>query len=143
MKIEIVPVKELSAEDYKKCDSLNMRHNGMMQRTFRFIRTGMSRYPWYFHIKSKPDDVTPTVFMIKEGDTLLSWALMFSKYGKIETYFYTRRNARRKGLGVKLAETVDEHLNGSPYTVIPWDPTSRRFFNRLEETGINIRQSPW
>lgn len=107
---------KLTSAEYKACDSLNMRSKGMMQGKLRFCR--QRGHGW--------------VFMIFDGDKLMSWAIVFNAYYSASdekgAYFYTRVSARGKGYGSQILDAIKKFTD--QVTCYPWNNTSDRFFTK-------------
>jgi len=108
----------ITPEEYLKIYGLNLRGNGGMQGELSYLRRN-------------PDRAKEThIVMLKDGPTVLSWALVFPDGKERTTYFYTRRALRGKGLGTRVMRAVKK-VEPVP-NVCPHTMESGRFFKKFE-----------
>lgn len=95
MKTEIIPLIDISPEDYRKCSTLNAGSRGQMRSDVAFLH----------RTKCKK---TKVCLVKNEADLLLGWALCFPKYGfrYPEAHFYVRAKYRKRGIGKILMREV-------------------------------------
>lgn len=119
-KIEKRLAKNLSKEDYKKCRSLSYRGDGYMSEAL---------YQCYKHYRSH----WGKVYMIKEGDKILSWALIFKdKDDEYVVHYYTRKSERRKGLATRISKQIDKDFNQSDLWCDNHDEISTEFYSKFK-----------
>lgn len=120
-------VRNLTPEEYKACYSLNMRCQGLMRRKLKAFMHGDNQA--YASLHYNADGV------------LIGWALTFrDQYGNLSTYFYVRKNHRRKGIGKLLMTHVNKKFG--QVRVYPWGESanpSRQFFNFVHQNKLNIQ----
>lgn len=127
MILETIPLRDLSNEDYRRCDSLNARGNGCMRSDLAHCR------------RHSP---TAIVCMAKEGNILLGWALVFpGGLPQRSAHFYVRKTHRGQGIGKMLmTEVLDSHKK---IRVFPHDRTSAKFFKTFRKSVTTNRYNSW
>ena len=127
IKVETIPLVDLSLEDFKKCESLNAGSRGQMRSEIR----------WRYRAKDK----NAKVCLVKdEADLLLGWALYFKRPRRQlpESHFYVRVKCRKRGIGRTLMQEVLKE-NGK-IKVCPHDHRSGIFFAEFR-TSITPKEN--
>jgi hypothetical protein len=126
MKLVVRQVSELTQLEYRSCYQLNLRSNGLMRDRLVNCKTYNTGY----------------VVMLQDDEgVLLSWALVFNwdrdkdLYG---AYFYTRKSARRRGLGNQIAGEVRKQFKN--IVVWPSDNQGKTFFDKHK---FKVRLTYW
>lgn len=120
MQVREIKVAECSPELYKKLYSINLRRRGMMRKTLVKLRAARDCFAYIHYIESE--------------NQILAWSLSFPDVfiQRHKSYFYTRRNKRKQGLGAKLFKTVEKCFkkNNLRFKVYPHDHKSAKFFDK-------------
>lgn len=128
MRIETKGILELTAHELRQCKSLSLRDGGLMCEDLRDWRAFELSQP------GKRYKRKTRIWMVKDGDRLLAWALATPRYGArgYDAQFYTRKSERGKGYGTMLMRQVLE-LDPRP-NVFPHDRASGGFFKKHKES---------
>lgn len=129
-------ILEMTAQEMRQCKSLSLRYNGLMSEDLVDWKAYESR-PNRAKRKSR-------VWMIYDGDRLLSWALCTPRWmGRgYDAQFYTRRSERGKGYGSILMDLVLDYCP-NPH-VFPHDNLSGAFFKKARPSlHIDKTDTKW
>ncbi len=127
MQIQMVPAPKLGPEDYQRCRSLNAREDGRMQREITVNRDSNQHF----------------IYMAKDGDKLLGWALVFRRNWEKEPrgHFYVRKTHRGQGIGKQLMkEVLNSHKK---IRVMPHDEKSGIFFCEFRTSLVVTTGESW
>ena len=120
MRVRKTKVIDCSKELYEKFYSLNFRCNGSMRDTLVDLRA--------------KQDSQAVIHYVESDKKVLAWTLSFpnSFIQRYKSYFYIRKDNRRRGLGTKLFNTVEKFFvsNKLKFQIFPHDYGSRKFFTK-------------
>lgn len=131
-------ISELTHEEIRQLDILNLREHGLMQGEFRNYLYCLD------YLKENPKkgfmpDAHAFMILSKHTDYIVAWAFVFPgcyyqqrPEGPWDVYIYTHPSHRRRGLGGKIIRKICRQMGKSNIYIHPHDDQSEKFYVSLK-----------